>query len=152
MRTYSSVLFQRNKLLLPAVRLKLLKQALGPLNLTGDRFRSLWRWLYKSQKEQPISRRFSQQEQIPVRSASLNQGGFRPHTHSFTHTSMYTLKMCQCMISSSLYFCPVKKRVWTTCAGVILMMCVVSGTFYKNDLSYFWFALCGLASHYRFPW
>lgn len=63
-------LFQRNRLLLPAVRLKLLKQPLGPLNLTGDRFRYPWRWLYKSLKEQPISRRSPQREQIPVRSAS----------------------------------------------------------------------------------
>lgn len=37
------------------------------------------------------------------------------HTLIQTHTSMYTLKMCQCMISSSLYFCPVKKGLNHLC-------------------------------------
>lgn len=104
-------LFQRNRLLLPAVRLKHLNQPLGPLNLTGDRFRSPWRWLYKSLKEQPICRRSPQREQIPVRSASQNQGGVQTsHTLVQTHTSTHTLKMCRCMISSSLYFFPSKKK------------------------------------------
>lgn len=90
--------------LLRAVTEKLLKHPPGPLNLTGNRLSSPWRWFYRSQKDQPISTARTDSGHVSI--SELRVGSDLTHTHSqneTAHTNTHTLNACRCMISSSLH-------------------------------------------------